>query len=181
MSKKVLVIETSIRMNSNTDLMGERFAAGAKDAGNEVEVESLKGDAVRYCRGCYACKRNGRCVISDNARNLVDKMGKVDVVAFATPVYFYGMSGQMKTLLDRTMPLYWPVAGRRFTDVYLMVAGEDTADTLPDGVIDDVQRWASCFDGVELKNGVCAYGTLDPKSVSEEVLQQCYDMGRSIS
>ena len=55
MAKKVLVIETSLRARSNSDALAEEFARGAKDAGNEVEIVSLKGKKIAFCTGCFGC------------------------------------------------------------------------------------------------------------------------------
>ena len=106
MSKRVLVISTSLRGDSNSDLLAQQFAQGARQAGHEVEVISLAGKDIRFCKGCLACQTTGRCVIHDGADAIVqEKMLHADVLAFATPIYYYEMSGQMKTLLDRANPL----------------------------------------------------------------------------
>ena len=55
MSKKVLIIETSLRPNSNSDKLAESFAEGARAEGNEVEVVSLKGKNIKFCTGCFGC------------------------------------------------------------------------------------------------------------------------------
>ena len=60
MAKKVLIIETSLRSGSNSDILAESFAKGAKDAGNDVEVVSLKGKKINFCSGCFACQKIGK-------------------------------------------------------------------------------------------------------------------------
>ena len=57
MSKKVLIVTSSLRKNSNSDALAEAFAKGAESAGNEVEILSLKGRDIAYCNGCLACQR----------------------------------------------------------------------------------------------------------------------------
>ena len=101
MSKKVVVISTSLRGNSNSNALAESFANGAKAAGNTVEVISLKGKKIGFCIGCLACQSKGECVIRDDAIEITEKVLNADVVAWATPIYYYEMSGQMKTLIDR--------------------------------------------------------------------------------
>ena len=100
MSKKVVVISASLRTNSNSAALAEQFAKGAKDAGNEVEVISLKGKNIGFCIGCLACQSTGSCVIKDDANEITEKVLNADVVAWATPIYYYEMAGQMKTLID---------------------------------------------------------------------------------
>ena len=93
MSKKILVISTSVRNNSNSEALANAFAEGAREAGNEVEVVSLRGKTIAFCKGCLACKRLGRCVINDDANDIIEKLMNADVVVWATPIYYYQMSG----------------------------------------------------------------------------------------
>lgn len=104
--KKILVISSSLRHDSNSDALAEAFAKGAAEAGNEVESITLKGKNLHFCTGCLACQKTQKCVIADDAPAIVNKMYAADVIAFATPIYYYGMSGQLKTLLDRANPLF---------------------------------------------------------------------------
>ncbi len=73
MAKKVLVISTSVRGNSNSEKLAEAFADGAKAAGNEVELVSLKDKTIAFCKGCLACQQTGHCVIKDDGMPLRTK------------------------------------------------------------------------------------------------------------
>ncbi len=127
MAKKVLVISTSVRGNSNSEKLAEAFADGAKAAGNEVELVSLKNKTIAFCKGCLACQQTGHCVIKDDANAIADKMLEADVIAWATPIYYYEMSGQMKTMIDRANSLF--PKDYKFRDVYLLTAAaEDEPD-----------------------------------------------------
>ena len=88
MSKKVLIIGTSLRKNSNSDALAKSFAEGARSAGNEVETVSLTGKNIAFRKGCLACQSIGRCVIKDDAIVLAEKMRTADVLVFATPLYY---------------------------------------------------------------------------------------------
>ena len=103
--KKVIVISTSLRPGSNSDMVADQFAEGAKCAGHDVEKISLVGKSLQFCKGCLACQKLGRCVINDDVNDIMAQVLKADVVVWATPIYYYEMSGQMKTLLDRMNPL----------------------------------------------------------------------------
>lgn len=106
MSKRVLVISSSLRNNSNSDALADAFAKGAQEAGHQVQKISLKGKTIGFCRGCLACLKAGKCIIRDDAMEIAQQMKEADVIAFATPIYYYEMSGQMKTMLDRANSLY---------------------------------------------------------------------------
>ena len=102
----VLVISTSLRAKSNSDILTEQLINGARDAGHEVEHISLKGKELGFCIGCLACQKTQKCVLKDDAVWIAEKVKSADTLVFVTPIYYYEMSGQMKTLLDRMNPLY---------------------------------------------------------------------------
>ena len=85
--KKVLVISSSLRKNSNSEQLAVYFADGAKSAGNEVEVISLREKDINFCIGCLACQKTQRCFMHDDADVIREKMLKADVLVFATPIY----------------------------------------------------------------------------------------------
>ena len=123
---KVLVISTSLRAKSNSDILAESLIKGAQAAGHEVEQISLKGRELKYCIGCFACQKTQECVLKDDVVWIAEKVKNADTLVFATPIYYYEMSGQMKTLLDRLNPRY--PSAYRFRKVYmLMTAAEDEA------------------------------------------------------
>ena len=99
--KKVVVISTSLRPGSNSNMLAEQFAEGAKAAGNKVEFISLRGKEIKFCIGCLSCQKTGACVIKDDVPAIMENVLNADVVCWATPIYYYEMSGQMKTLIDR--------------------------------------------------------------------------------
>ena len=110
------VIVGSPRRNGNSAKLAEEFRKGAVEAGNEVDFISLHDKTISFCKGCFACLETHRCVIHDDADIIREKMLHADVIVFATPIYYYEMSGQMKTMLDRGNPLY--SADYAFRDIY---------------------------------------------------------------
>ena len=106
MSKNILIISTSLRKGSNSEMLADEFMRGAKEAGHQAEKISLRDKRVGFCKGCLTCQKTGCCVIQDDAIAIAEKMRTADVIAFATPIYYYEMSGQMKTLLDRANSLF---------------------------------------------------------------------------
>ena len=116
--KNILIISTSLRTGSNSDLLADAFAQGAREAGHAVEKLSLRDKTIQFCKGCLACQKTQRCVIHDDANSIVQKMKDAQVLVFATPIYYYEMCGQMKTLLDRANPLF--SSDYAFRHVYLL-------------------------------------------------------------
>ena len=177
---KVLVITTSLRAKSNSDILTDRMIAGAKNAGHEVEHISLKGKEIKYCIGCLACQQTQTCVLKDDAVEIAEKVKNADTLVFVTPIYYYEMSGQMKTLLDRMNPLY--PSDYRFRRVYMLsVAAEDEAH-VPERAVSGLQGWVDCFEKAEFAGSLFCGGINENgeagRTAGEQ--QEAYDFGRSL-
>ena len=177
--KKVLIISTSLRMGSNSEILAKKFMEGAKEAGHEVEFISLKDKNIAFCKGCMACAKLKKCIIKDGAIEIADKMCEADVIVWSTPIYYYSVSGSMKTMIDRANSLY--VRNPKFKEVYLLaVAAEDESYT-PEGAIKVVQGWVDCFDGVEFKETLFIGGLNDPNDISkDDRLNLAYELGKAV-
>ena len=179
MKKNVLIISSSPRKNSNSEALAAEFARGAADAGNSVEALSLRTADISFCRGCLACQKTGKCVIKDDACAVTDKMLHADVLVFATPVYYYSVSGQLKTMLDRANPLY--SSDYAFRRVYLLATAADDADSAVEGAEKAVQGWVDCFERAELGGTVFAGGVNEPGDITgHAALERAYKMGGSV-
>ena len=179
MSKKILVISTSLRAHSNSKALAEAFAEGAASAGHELELVSLRDKQISFCRGCFACLKLGRCVIRDDAPAIVEKMHDADVIAFASPIYYYEMSGQMKTLLDRANSLF--DSDYAFKEVYLLTAAAEDEEQVPERAISGLSGWVECFPRASLAGTVFAGGLNDEGEIAgHPALKKAYDMGAGI-
>lgn len=175
---KILVISTSLHLHSNSDRLADEFIRGAQDAGNDVEKVSLKDKQIAFCRGCLACEKLGHCAINDDAIDIAQKMHDADAICFATPIYYYDMSGQMKTLLDRCNPLYYK--DYHFRNIYLLTtASEDTPQT-PQRCITSLGGWIDCYEHSRLAGTVFAGGVTQGGDISgHQALTEAYDLGKS--
>ena len=110
----------------------------------------------------------------------MEKMLRADVLVFATPIYFYEMSGQMKALLDRTNPLF--PAEYSFRDVYLLATAADGDESAVDGAVKGLQGWISCFDQAGLSGVVRGVGVdgLGAIQAHPALLEQAAQMGRNV-
>ena len=107
MSKTVLVLSSSPRIGGNSDTLCDQFMQGAIEAKHHVDKVVIAEKNINYCKGCYACEGNGKCVQKDDMSQILDKMIAADVIVLATPVYFYTMCAQLKTVIDRTVARYY--------------------------------------------------------------------------
>lgn len=180
MPKKVLIISTSIRNNSNSEILAKEAERGAKDAGHDVEFVTLKDKEIKFCKGCLACQKLGHCVINDDANAITEKMKDAEVIVWATPVYYYEMSGQMKTLIDRANSLF--AADYKFREIYVITSSADDGKDVVQTVINGVNGWIACFNGVKLAGYVNGGGLNDPADakIRQDLLQQAYELGKNI-
>ena len=160
MAKHVLILSASLRAGSNSEALANAFADGARAAGHMVELVSLRGKNIAFCRGCLACQTPGRGGIDDQAVARRTQMQHADVIVFATPIYYYEMSGQLKTLLDRANALF--PSDYAFRDIYLLAsATEDEPDT-DERAIHGLEGWIACYEKCRLAGTVFAGGVTEP-------------------
>lgn len=179
MSKKVLVLSTSPRKGGNSDLLADEFVRGAREAGNSVEKITLYDKTIGFCKGCLACQRTLRCVIHDDADAIAQSMLTADVIVFATPIYYYGMCGQMKTMLDRANPLF--PSDYQFREIYLLAAAAEEEEHTVDGAITGLQGWIDCFEKARLAGTVFAGGVTSVGEIQgHPALRKAYEMGQNV-
>lgn len=180
MKKNVLIISTSPRKGGNSDILASEFEKGALESGHQVKKIDLYNKTINFCKGCLVCQSTKKCIIKDDASNIVEEMLHADVIVFATPIYFYEMCGQMKTLLDRTNPLF--PADYSFTDIYLLATAADNSKNSMDGAIKGLQGWIECFEKTSLKGVVKGLGTDAAGTIKNfpHTLNEAYNMGKNI-
>lgn len=179
MSKKVLVITSSFRKGGNSDSLAEAFANGAREAGNEVEIISLADKTIGFCKGCLACGKTQRCMINDDAVEIAEKMKNAETIAFATPVYYYSVSGQLKTMLDRANPLF--TTDYNFRDIYLLASAAEDGEETVTGTQTALQGWIDCYEKAKLARTIFAGGVNDKGDIAgHKALEEAYNTGREI-
>lgn len=179
MSKRVLVISSSLRNNSNSDALADAFAKGAQEAGHQVQKISLKGKTIGFCRGCLACLKAGKCVIKDDAVEIAQQMKEADVIAFATPIYYYEMSGQMKTMLDRANSLYG--SDYAFSDIYLLSSAAENEEGTDSRAVSGLEGWIACFERARLAGTVFAGGVDGAGEITgHPALEKAYEAGKTV-
>jgi multimeric flavodoxin WrbA len=105
----ILAVSCSPRKNGTTVEVLTEVLKGAEEEGSNVELFSVAGKTLNGCISCYVCKEKGECVLPDDMQELYAKMSKADGIVFGTPIYYYGMTAQAKTIIDRSFSLNTPV------------------------------------------------------------------------
>lgn len=101
----ILSVLASPRDKGNTAILLKEYLKGAADLNTSPQVETifLQSKNIQYCTGCNTCQKSSKspCVLKDDMQNIYESVEKADVLVFATPVYVFNMTGQLKTFLDR--------------------------------------------------------------------------------
>ena len=177
--KKIIVVTSSPRKDGNSEILARKFAEGAANAGNEVEYVAIRDIGLKFCTGCMYCQSHGKCVLGDGMNALYDKFKFADVLVFATPVYYYAVSGQLKTFLDRLNPLY--PRENKFKEVYLLATSAEAEERAMDGAVKDIQGWIDCFDGVKLKGVIRGIGVNEKgEIINTEFPEKAYKTGGNV-
>lgn len=178
MSKKVVIISSTPRVNGNSHVLSEEFKRGAEDAGNKVELISLRENKINYCVGCYYCQSNGKCFQNDGMNEILEKIIDADVLVFATPIYLYDISGQLKTFIDRIFPKYEKIENK---DMYLIATAAENEKEVILGAINTIQGFLECVENVELKGVLYGIGLHEiGEAEKSEKAKEAYEMGNNI-
>lgn len=177
--KKIIVVSSSPRKGGNSDVLAHRFAEGALSAGNEVKFVSVRELDMKFCTGCLFCQSHDKCVLNDGMNALYSDFENADVLVFATPVYYYSVSGQLKTFLDRLNPLY--PRENRFKEVYLLATSAEDDKNAMNGSISDIRGWIDCFDGVTLAGVLCGTGVDEKGAILKtDFPDKACEMGKNV-
>lgn len=177
---KIIIVSSSFRVGSNSDILASEFERGAIDQGNEVEKIMLKEINMHFCRGCLACQKTGLCVQKDDMTEILKKINKADILVFASPVYYYSVSGQLKTFIDRMNPLF--SSDYSFHKLYVILTCADSDINAMDGPMKTIQGFLDCFPKVSLSGEVLGLNENDQRAASLDldILKKAYDLGFSI-
>lgn len=180
MGKKVLIISSSPRKGGNSDRLCDEFLKGAADARHDVEKVFLRDKKINYCMGCGYCVNNDYRVCSqkDDMAEILDKMGKADVIVFATPIYFYSISGQMKTFIDRICARYTHFENKEF---YYIMAAADSSKAAIQYALGEFKGLMACLENPVEKGYLFAGGVWEKGEVEgSPYLKQAYELGNNV-
>ena len=119
---KIIALQGSPNIDGSTAILVEEFARGAREAGHAVERVDVARLDVRPCTGCVACGYEGPCVQRDGMGAVRSSLLAADMVVLATPLYYYGMSAQLKKVVDRFCSFNASLTARHLKSALLAVA-----------------------------------------------------------
>jgi multimeric flavodoxin WrbA len=177
-SKKVLILSASPRKGGNSDLLCDQFMLGAKEAGNQTEKIFLSDKKIGYCTGCGSCVASHNCVQKDDMAEVLEKMIAADVIVMATPVYFYTMNGQMKTMIDRTCPRYTEISNK---EIYFIMTAADSRKQAMERTLEGFRGFTSLLSGAKEKGIIYGTGAWNMGDIiGSKAMVQAYEMGKAV-
>lgn len=180
MGKSVLIISSSPRKGGNSDLLCDEFLRGAKDAGCNAEKIFLADKKINYCTGCGFCNTNNntKCAQNDDINEIMDKMEASDVIVLSTPIYFYTISGQLKTFIDRICSRYTHLKNK---EIYYIMTAADASNGAAEYALGEFNGLLACLENPEEKGFIFAGGVWNKGDVlNTPHIKRAYDLGRSV-
>ena len=175
----ILVLQGSPNADGSTALLAREFARGAREAGHAVEIADVAALDIAPCTGCVACGYGGPCALHDDFDGLRERILSADMLVLATPLYYYGMTAQLKTVIDRFCSANPLISGKRLKSALLAVAWNSddwTFDAL-ESHYDTLVRYLNLRDcGRVLGRGCGTHGMTARSGFPEEA----YRLGRSL-
>ena len=175
---KIGIINGSPRAEGNTYILSAEFARGAMDAGNDVEIISLCGKQIKGCLGCKYCyTHKGECVQKDDMQNIMEKLAFTDMVVFASPIYWFDITAQLKAVIDR-MYAFGSIGFHFNKTALLLNSGADhvyTAAIAQYKAMTGYLKWED--KGIITVPGMTEKGSME----SSPALKEAYQLGFSLN
>ncbi len=184
--KRVLILTASPRDNSNSTILALKAAEGVNAAGGEADVVPIGTLKIAPCNACDACRTTPEagCVIKDDMQPLYQKIEDAQGIIFATPVYWFNVSAQMKLFIDRTYAVHdegrYALTGK---DVGVILTYEDE-DVFVSGGINALRSFQDICAYVKADLVGMVYGSAGKAGdvqTNGKLLQKAYDLGRKIA
>ena len=160
-------------------MLAEKFIEGALESGHEIiEIDAAHAD-ISPCIGCVHCGYEGNCVLNDDMDDFRQQILSSDMLVFVTPLYYYGMSAQLKTLIDRFCSRNFSIQQRNFKSALLTVAynSDDWTFDALEAHYDTLVRYLNLNDC----GRVLGYGCGTPSMTkSSKYLRDAYELGKSL-
>jgi multimeric flavodoxin WrbA len=183
--KKVVILLGSPRREGNSAALADRIAAGASEAGAKVQTFYLHGMKIAPCSACEACHKPGAkgCVIRDDMQRVYPELRAADAVVYASPIYWFTVSAQIKAAMDRCYALGgsegYALAGKKIGLAFTF-GGEDAFDSGCTNAIRTFQD-AFRFVGAEIVGMVYASaGEAGDVLKNTKILDEAKELGRKL-
>ncbi len=176
---KIVILMGSPNKNGSTNILVENFIKGAEEKGHDCKVIDVCRANVHPCIGCVKCGYEGPCVQKDDVELIRGQLLSSDMVVFATPLYYYGMSAQLKMVVDRFCAYNSSLNGRHLKSALLTVAWN--ADDWTFDALEAHYKTLVRYINFEDKGMVLGYGCGSPSMTKRSRYpEEAYKLGKSL-
>ena len=176
---KIIVLKGSPHIKGTSNLLADNFINGAEEAGHVVEEIDAAHADIAPCTGCVSCGYEGPCVQKDDVETIRGKLLGSDMVVFATPLYYYGMTAQLKTVVDRFCAYNSSLNSRHLKSALLTVAWN--ADDWTFEALTAHYKTLVRYINFDDQGMVCGYGCGTPAATKRSVYPgKAYALGKEL-
>lgn len=176
---KIVVLEGSPNKNGSSNLLADCFRQGAEEAGHTVEIIDAAHANIHPCTGCIHCGYEGPCVQKDDIDRIRPKILEADMMVFVTPLYYYGMSAQLKILIDRFCAFNSSIQRKHMKSALLTVAWNSDSWTFE--ALEAHYKTLVRYLNLEDRGMVLGVGCGTPSMTRHSVFpQQAYNLGNRL-
>jgi multimeric flavodoxin WrbA len=184
MTKNILILKGSPREKGNSAALAGQLAAGAHEAGAQVESIYLHGLDIRACDACEECHETGACIIEDDMQGIYPKVAAADVLVFASPIYWFTISAQLKLCIDR----WYSFQATRWQEFHgkqaaIVLTYGDT-DLYTSGGINAIHMYETMFRFLGMKLTGLVYGTTNEVGDAQkqpDLMEKAYKLGQQLA
>ena len=176
---KILVLKGSPHINGTTSYLVEKFLLGAREnKNNEIKVIDVAHSSLHPCLGCDQCFKNKTCIQEDDGEKILNEILSSDLIVLVTPVYYFGISAQLKTLIDRFYSKNNEITSRHLKVIYIAASwnNDDKVMKALDAHFDILTSY------LEMKEvgRIMAKGSGYKEMIPQKYLIEAYNLGKSL-
>ena len=176
---KIVILQGSPNENGSTNLLVESFTKGATEVGHEVKRFDIANMGINPCIGCISCGYEGPCVQDDDNEIIKREILSSDMIVFATPLYYYGMTAQLKIVVDRFCSYNSSLHSKKIKSVLLAVAWNSDDWTFES--LESHYKTLVRYNHFEDKGMILGYGCGAPSMTkNSKYIKDAYELGKNI-
>jgi len=185
MDENVLIINGTARVYANTDIVVDKIIQGSKNTGITINHIKLRNKKIANCICCYRCLKESKCSFQDDMTGIREDISKTELMVLASPLYWCGVTGLMKTFIDRLFFYYHSqnrglISGKRA--IIVTPINQTNVDFESEVLVEFYNRLLDCL-GVKITDMFFFSDIMDKGSVLDkpEYLEQAYAIGKNLT
>ncbi|MBS4759232.1 MAG: flavodoxin family protein [Clostridium sp.] len=176
---KILVLEGSPHKKGSSNLLANNFIKGATESGHEVQAYDVAHAKIGACMGCNACGMNGECIQKDDMVEIEKLILNSDMIVFVSPIYYFGISAQLKTVIDRFYSFNTKLMNKGLKSALIVAAWDDSEQVT--SFTKDHYLGICSYLGFENKGMVLGGGCGTPSMTQNtKYPQAAYELGKNL-